>query len=702
MNVIRHVLPSLVDEGPRDAAGLGSRRSTGRSCSGKTVGSNRSRVGRASSIFVMATAAEVGYHQTNRTAFAAKPLSIWFDNMAPRDSAAILAFLVGSLITLSSGIAPLACNAEADDSSPQPLGVRTLRGTEYSEAVAARNRADRMRAGLEAEMSAARLAWRKTGKPGPSPIPAKFETRAAAVARAYEEVIERFPRTEIAAYCVLRLAGHYQYQGNFDQAARLAAKTACESAGTQAGVQAVLETGLLHLQARHDPAEAAKWFARVPKPEKPAGAEYGTADKLYISARQQLIKCHLRLGQDRQAEDRVKKLVQAYPMYASDLERSYKFEIEASAGTKVKPAPRPPEAKATDSEFTVESYDKALREYTALARRAGQSPSAVLASAVDQLRRVKPGGAESNKAVASLIGMGDAAVAEIGRQLADRQNDFGLQHRSVRVLKGVNSEKSRALLRDMALREVRTANPNIEGWAGRNLIALDRDEAWPLLAATTHHVLGDALNAVDGEPIDEKYMPFLRARLDHENEFVRWRVVEVMASEPSGKYATEVIEAVHKALLSVADLPDVDEPYRSFLSTALTLGEACYARYVNVLARVKVKNDALQTLAGRIEGRGRDVVVLALARRRDASVHDELVRLAQDPKAGLFRAWAATALGAVGTRKDLTLLRRLATSDTLVREGPLPPPHPTDSTGPTHPVRLAAQRAIRMIEKQPR
>ena len=618
--------------------------------------------------------------------------------MTSRDLTAIFAFVVGSLTAISGQFAPLACGAEADDSSPQFRRARKLSGEEYSEAVAARNRADRMRAGLEAEMSAARRAWKKTGKPGPSPVPGKFETRAAAVARAYQEVIERFPRTEIAAYCVLRLIGHYQYQGNLD----LAAKNACESAGTREGVPAVLETGLLHLQGRHDPAEAAKWFARVLKPEKPAGAPYDIADKLYISAQQELIKCHLLLRQDRQAEDRVKKLVQAFPMFSSELEFSYKFVVEAYAGSTVKPAPRPPEAKGTDSEFTVESYDKALREYSAQIRREAQDPAVQLESAVDQLSRVKPGGAESDKAVASLIRQGDAAVAEIGRQLVEREGDFGLQHRSVRVLKGVNSEKSRALLRRMALRKVRTANPNIESWAGRNLIACDRDEAWPLLAATTHHVLTAALNAVDGEPIDEKYMPFLRARLDHENELVRWRVVEVMASEPSGKYASEVIEAVRKALLSVADLPNVDEPYRSILASAMTLGEACYARYVNVLARVKVKNDALQTLAGRIEGRGRDVVVLALARRRDASVHDELVRLAQDPKADLFRAWAATALGEVGTRKDLPLLQRLATSDTLVREGPLPPPHPIHSTGPTHPVRMAAKRAIRMIEKQPR
>jgi hypothetical protein len=99
-------------------------------------------------------------------------------------------------------------------------------------------------------------------------------------------------------------------------------------------------------------------------------------------------------------------------------------------------------------------------------------------------------------------------------------------------------------------------------------------------------------------------------------------------------------------------------------------------------------------------GRARDVVILALAERGDKTVHDEITKLAQDSDAGLFRAWAVNELRTIGAADDLPMLRTLAATDPLVRDGGLPPPHPTDSRGPTFPVRDAARDAIRVIEKQ--
>ena len=606
--------------------------------------------------------------------------------MARHQFAAVVAFLVASQITDSLEFVQPCRIAEADDVALSP--------SEYSEAVAGRDRADRMRAELETEMSAERLTWLHSGNAGKWPVPEKFKPRAADVALAYQEVIDRFPGTKIAGYCVARLAGHYQFQGDFDQAVRVAAQKACQLAGTPQGPQAVLDTGLIYLQGRHDPAVAAKWFSRVVMPEKAAGEGYGVSDRVYISAQQQLIKCHLQLDQKRKAEERIKQLKRIYPSYARELEDSYQFQLQAASGRTVRPVPEP-----RGTVFTVEVYDKALSQYRARFRRESQSPAASTSAAVEQLRRVKSG-ADVDKAVAALVQQGDAAVIELERRLLKAPDDFGLQHRAVRVLKGVNSEQSRVLLRRMALGEVKTANFNIEGWAGRNLIACDRSEAWRLLAATTHDVLADALNAVDGKPIDKKHMPNLRASLFHENEFVRWRAIEVMAAEPSGKYGSEVLKAARKALLSIPGQPNVDQLYRSSLQTGLTVGEASYFRYLRVLTRVQVKDDALHALAEQIKGRGRDVVLLALAGRQVTPAHGELMRMIHDSKAGMFRVWAVTALGQTGSRNDLAMLRSLATSDTLVREGRLSPPHPIDSLGPTYPVRLAAQRAIRMIERR--
>jgi len=326
------------------------------------------------------------------------------------------------------------------------------------------------------------------------------------------------------------------------------------------------------------------------------------------------------------------------------------------------------------------------------------SPAALEAS-VDQIGRLRPG-AETDQAVAALSRLGDAAVTEIGQQLAERDPDFGWRHAAVRVLQGVNSEKSRATLRRMALGEVGQRDPGLEDWAARALIACDRSEAWTLLASTTPQVLISALNSVVGQPVDEKHMPLLRKCLAHEADLVRWRAADVLADDPTGKRTDETLQAVAAALAAIPRLPNVNAPHRQFPPSGWTLGEACYRRYVNILARVKVDNEALRALAKRVEGRARDAVLLALAQRGDKSVHDDLVKLAQDPKADLFRAWAARALGDFGMPEDLPLLRTLAKTDPLVREGALRPPHPDDSTGPTYPVRQAAENAIRTLERK--
>jgi len=84
-------------------------------------------------------------------------------------------------------------------------------------------------------------------------------------------------------------------------------------------------------------------------------------------------------------------------------------------------------------------------------------------------------------------------VTEIGLQLAERDPDYGWRHTAVRVLQGVNSEKSRTVLRRMALGEVGQRDPGLEDWAARALIACNRREAWTLLASATPQVLTSSM-----------------------------------------------------------------------------------------------------------------------------------------------------------------------------------------------------------------
>jgi hypothetical protein len=90
-------------------------------------------------------------------------------------------------------------------------------------------------------------------------------------------------------------------------------------------------------------------------------------------------------------------------------------------------------------------------------------------------------------------------------------------------------------------------------------------------------------------------------------------------------------------------------------------------------------------------------LVLALAFGADYSVRAELRKIVTDAKAGMFLAWAAEALGKVGTTDDIALLRDLAQNDSMQRErgGCIAPMNKQLY----YPVREAAQRAITSVEQ---
>jgi HEAT repeat protein len=320
---------------------------------------------------------------------------------------------------------------------------------------------------------------------------------------------------------------------------------------------------------------------------------------------------------------------------------------------------------------------------------------------VAQLSRVRAG-IETDVAITALARHGDTAAAEIERQLVKGRLDFGGRHRAVRVLKAIDSEKARRLLRRMALGELSGDNSGLERWAADALIACDRNEARNLLSSATPFVLASALNALEGEPVDSEQLQSLKVCLKNKDSLVSWRAAAVLGSEPTGKIADEALAAIGQALAAVAELADADVLDRmgNRYGTAQTLGEEYYRRYMNALAAARTDHRALHELARQQTGRARDAVLLALAQRGDESVHDDVVKLAKNPAAGMFRTWAADALSEIGTTDDLLTLQQLARTDPLEREGLLAPPNPMHARGPTHPVREAAAAAMAVIEKR--
>ena len=309
--------------------------------------------------------------------------------------------------------------------------------------------------------------------------------------------------------------------------------------------------------------------------------------------------------------------------------------------------------------------------------------------------------------ILALVRQGDRAVAEIERQLSDRRSAFGLCHDSVLVCEKLNSERSRAVLRRIATGQLGNGNPNNEGWAAGALIRCDKQEAEGLLVATPKEVLVPALIALKGQPINEKRMALLQRCLASDDPFVSWQAAEVMSLGSAGELADAAVVAIVNAISVAAARPDADSRFPNGVGDTTNVEWNCSV-YTSALRVARVENRRLRELGKRLTGRAHDAMLVALGSRSDKSVHDDLIKLAEEPNAGLFRVFAVRALEEIGSPADLAVLRRLEKEDPLVRDGPLrrPPvdqgskPFGLGSRGPMFPVREAAEHAIRKIEEK--
>jgi hypothetical protein len=233
-------------------------------------------------------------------------------------------------------------------------------------------------------------------------------------------------------------------------------------------------------------------------------------------------------------------------------------------------------------------------------------------------------------------------------------------------------------------------------------IAFDPADVRKLLASDDAGVLGNVLRRIKGEEVDEDLLKRLveltayKTKEPHAQSLPRILAADVMAADPTGRFAARKVEAILAAVADVANMPDAGEVQKLSLGTN---AEMCYYRYMRALAEMHGADEALRRAGARAAPLARDLLAIARAQRNDAAARKDLYPILNDPQAGLRRAWAAQGLAVVGTRDDLPLLKKLADSDPLERQrmddGWLPGEKNT-----YFPVREAARQAAREIESR--
>ena len=216
--------------------------------------------------------------------------------------------------------------------SPVPGGkMRTLSGKDLQEAWEAMRRVE----GLHNEFGA-RYPWQPSGVRGQTRLPTAPEAaeERERIVSARKEIMEKYRGTDVAAYCALRLTGFYKYCRELDKAVDQAKEVAREFAGTPYEVKAHFSLGATYLQSLRDPREAAKWFARIPRPgtaETIDPAHYDEAAKMYLSAQKQIAKCELEMGKPDRAARRYERLEGMFPQFKEELAQAHEFERRVDA-----------------------------------------------------------------------------------------------------------------------------------------------------------------------------------------------------------------------------------------------------------------------------------------------------------------------------------------------------------------------------------
>ena len=291
-------------------------------------------------------------------------------------------------------------------------------------------------------------------------------------------------------------------------------------------------------------------------------------------------------------------------------------------------------------------------------------------------RRLDPADAASERklaeAVRRLQAGGDSAVEEIMGQ-GHRGQGFLFWHRAMPILGAIGSDRARQALLGLALGSVKSMQPALLGRAARSLVSSSAGapEVRSLLASKEERVLSVALLALAGQSLGDRLTRRVCSLLRAESFGVRNAAAKALVEDPNSTLPREKVHALADAIGRAGQLAEAKQRYPRHY---YTYAEMEYHVYICSLARTEGAMPWMQQACRDASGVTRQALVAARGLAGDHSALADVRMLLQDAEAAMMRAWAAEALGRIGTRDDVPLLTRLAETDPLVRENPSGPP----------------------------
>ncbi len=323
---------------------------------------------------------------------------------------------------------------------------------------------------------------------------------------------------------------------------------------------------------------------------------------------------------------------------------------------------------------------------------------AALRALLQQRWQVKVTPEQIAAAVAPLGARTDEAVDRLMAEFWPRSRN-AYRWRMIRLLGIVNTPRAHQTLLGIALSDTRKGWGTLAASAARTYVGVipDKRRAGALLASQDPRVLQQAVQGLTGTQLSRKTFDRLVALMRSDAAHLRLLIVQVFAGDATEAFADAKVAAIAGGIGKIATMDKADEVW---WPGSHTYAEGHYRTYIDALAKIAPGGARLTGAMGEAKGATPlwRCLVLARATAGDKAVRVNVRTVLTDPKAGMFRAWAATALGVIGTQEDLPLLTRVAKTDPMTRKrgGCMSPLNEQLY----YPVREAAQRVLKSREKR--
>jgi HEAT repeat protein len=240
--------------------------------------------------------------------------------------------------------------------------------------------------------------------------------------------------------------------------------------------------------------------------------------------------------------------------------------------------------------------------------------------------------------------------------------EYPSRHKAIVALKEVGTEEARETLLEIAFGQ---HGPESTEWAARNYVKSleDKSRARRLLQADDSRIQHIGLLALRGETIDAALLQDLKQMLKADDFHLRRAAASTVYEAPLHPYGKEIAIALIDSARTVKSLPKADERIAigmKWTTAGYTCGEIIRALSQSKNINTKLLREFIPTESGNAQA----CVVIAMAWLGDSSVKPQLREIAKKTELPpLLRSQAIAAFSVIGTKRDIDLLKDIATTD---------------------------------------